>query len=299
MDNNIVPSNIKEYLKYRSNKKINNISITIIDNKFVFNSNKKSELDLNPINILPKNIKTIYMGEGFLDFSYIRSSLDIDRIYIGILYSNNVKKIVYYGYYQSFKHAEYIHNGEKYIFITEVLFKNNKKFKFNGKDKLYEIFIDVYKKYGIKNENWEETIKECNKKYNKYKFYFKNLNDITFSNNNSLNKKYCNNINTNNLKIIKFITPSMINNKGIRSIICNNNNNNNNNCSEKIKKNIFYFGHIKYKYKEYEIFDKLICLGNFIKKSSTILFFDNIIIDLSYEEYENNIEKFILYEIIN
>ena len=297
MDDNILPSNIKEYINYKQEK-------------YQFNDPKWSTIGLKIIKENnEKKYKLVFIGQNHqkeINILMINENdkLDKDSIYIGILdyiTKNNkrIKKIIYYGnYINSIKK-----NGN-----TIIKFKNNKLFSYKIGE-LYKLTINVYKKYGIINNEWNNN-SLIKKKYDGNDFLFKKLDKIpsylinNISNHTKLMnsfdiKEYINNYkknisdnytllsnNSNNLNIIDIININS-QSKIIKVILKDNNNYNKNN-----KK--LYFAYIKYNFSDDEIFDKIIYLGKFIKKESEFLYFENIIINPKSEK----LKKFDLYYVI-
>jgi hypothetical protein len=268
-------------------------------------------------------------NEEIINLEYVifsnNSALSKDSIYIGINLEDYINKTI--------KMFDVYYYG-KYI---ETIEKNGKIFiKFENEEvdkrmfRLYKLIIDVYKKYGIKNNNWnKEQIGNTNDFLFKiinipenfiYNVRNKMLNEMSDNNYDIINaskiheyiEKYkkSNNIELLNVKnnfFIKIYDSNNINNKS-RPIITrvtrvkkynsnninNNNNNNNVNNINNINNKKFYFANIKYNFSDNEIFDKIIYLGKFIKADNDILFFENIIIKPKSEK----LKRFKLYYII-
>jgi hypothetical protein len=292
-NNNIIPSNVKEYIHYKPEKyefndpKWSTIGLKIIEE----NNEKKYKLVFINQNH-QKKINILMINEN--------DKLDKDSIYIGILdYRNKnkiISKIVYYGNYIDIIEK----NGN-----TIIKFKNNKLFSYKI-GKLYKLTINVYKKYGIINTDWNDNnlIKKINdgndflfKKLDKIPNYLiNNISEKINSMNNADKNNYINNYKTkisdnytllsNNSNKLNIIDINNINSgsKIIKIILKNNKNNIKNN-----KK--LYFANIKYNFSDDEVFDKIIYLGNFVKKEGDFLFFENIIINPKSEK----LKKFDLY----
>jgi hypothetical protein len=309
MENNILPSNVKDYIivkpkKYNS-KNDNWITIGL---KIIKNNNEKEKYKLVFIDEKNKNINI-----NILKINK-DSKLDNNSIYIGILdYTHQngspIKKIVYYG-----KKKGYIKN--KTNEIVGLQFENKKIFFYN-QGQLYKLISNIYKKYGISENNWtNERILE-NEKKKGINFLFKKLDEIHIPNgllyhkDNIIAKYSHNNYNSynSNNQFENNAINHYIKRIGKNDIIVSNNLNNLN--EENIKNEIFikltktntnnlnnyrfYFAYIKYIFIGDGLFNKLIYLGKFIKNEDDFLFFENIIINPKLK----NLKEFNLYYVNN
>jgi len=290
--NNIaeIPNNIAEIIdviNYKNSnippiklKNINNSKYILVGN---YNYNKNEEI----INLE----SAIFSGN---------LELSKDSIYIGI----DIKDSNNLGFFNVYYYGKYIKTIEN---------KNKKFIKFENGEvdntivKLYKLIIDIYKKYGIKNNNWKnEEIKNTND------FLFRNIKYIEIpekfihyvryeikknsNNNNNIDSTNIINyikkigskklLNIKNNPFIKFFDNKNIKNTSSPLIIKIINNTNNINKTDKL-----YFAYIKYNFSDSEIFDKCIYLGKFIKKEGNFLYFENIKINPKSEK----LEKFDLY----
>lgn len=310
---NILPSNVKEYIivkpkKYNS-KNDNWITIGL---KIIKNNNEKEKYKLVFIDEENKNINI-----NILKINK-NSKLDNNSIYIGILdykleNGSPIKKIVYYG-----KMKGYIKN--KTNENVGLQFENKKIFFYN-QGQLYKLISNIYKKYGISENNWTNEIKLENEKKKGNYFLFKKLDEINIPNGLLYNKdniirKYSPNNNNNNYnsyynndEFQNNIINKYIKRIGKNNIIVSNNLNNLN--IENIKNKIFikltktntnnlnnyrfYFAYIKYIFRGDGLFNKLIYLGKFIKNEDDFIFFENIIINPK----SKNLKEFKLYYVNN
>jgi len=294
MENNIIPNDVIKYINFKPNKYENNNSIwKTIGLKIIKENNqtKKYKLVFTSQNYQKEiNILTINKND----------KLDKDSIYIGIFNNKNnnqIRKIIYYGNYDK----TIIINNEQLF-----LFKNNKSFSYKF-GKLYKIFTDLYKKYGLLNFNLNSSnVKETLSNNFLFKKNIIIPEDLIIKINNQLvtsfspNEEnefeaenralanYIKNIKNNNIVLnnnLEVINKNNIkkNSKIIKLKNCTINNNLNN--------NKLYFAYIKYKFSDNEVFDKIIYLGNFIKNDDNFFFFENIIINPNAE----NLEEFNLY----
>lgn len=296
--NSIIPNNIRNSILYVINKKKFELPRITIKEQYI--NNKKKEYIF---------IKA-YSSNKIIDLEYIdfykTKKLDINARYIVLepkLHSNEEFDIVYCG-----KYIETIKtNGDILIKFENKIYNENNL-------NLYKLIIDISKKYGITNNNWK--VENLTKKImGGNDFLFKKLNlynipEKLFINFNFLNNFLNNSLTGPNVDIKLRNFKNRIYNYTILNIIENNlikiidSSNIKINYKIILTKEIdinhlinsnkyFYFADIKYNFLSSEVFNKIIYLGNFIKKEGEFLYFENIIINPKSEK----LIKFKLYYI--